>query len=90
MVPYAAPFRRETKAGSFEELQEYARYLLSSLQDPDPRAKLPLEAIELERDREREEAGGLSGCRQAVEIITRNPRKGKRLATVPARWSLMY
>ncbi|KZT64024.1 Rgp1-domain-containing protein [Daedalea quercina L-15889] len=70
-----APSRREPRGGSFEELQEYARYLLSSLQDPDPRVKLPLEAIELERDREREEAGGLSGCRQAVEIITRNPRK---------------
>ena len=84
------PFRRDARGGSLEELQDYARQLLSSLQAPDPRAKLPLEAIELERDREREEAGGLSGCRQAVEIITRNPRKGKSLARVPIPviWSL--
>ncbi|KAH9836631.1 Rgp1-domain-containing protein [Rhodofomes roseus] len=71
----AAPLRRDSRGGSLEELQDYATHLLSSLSDPDSRVKLPLEAIELERDREREEAGGLSGCRQAVEIITRNPRK---------------
>lgn len=63
-------------------MQDYARQLLASLQEQDSRVKIPLVAIELERDREREEAGGLSGCRQAVEIITRNPRKGKSLATL--------
>lgn len=81
------PFRREARGGSLEELQDYARQLLSSLQDPESRVKLPLVAIEVERDREREEGGGLSGCRQAVEIITRNPRKGKFLATIA--WSVV-
>lgn len=66
-------------SGTFEGLQEYARNLLASLHDPNTtgaRIKLPIEAINLERDREQEEAGGLSGCRQAVEILTRNPKKG--------------
>jgi len=89
-MSYAASFRREYRDGSFEELQDYAQHLLSSLQNPDPRIKLPLEAIELERDREREEAGVLSGCRQAVEIITRNPRKGKPPATILAQRSFVY
>ncbi|KAI0935775.1 hypothetical protein AcV5_004100 [Taiwanofungus camphoratus] len=65
-------------SGTFEGLQEYARNLLASLHDPNTtgaRIKLPIEAINLERDREQEEAGGLSGCRQAVEILTRNPKK---------------
>lgn len=64
------------KSETFEDLQTYARNLLSSFHDHDPnvsgvRIKLPLEALELER----EEVGGLAGCRQAVEILTRNPRK---------------
>lgn len=29
-----------------------------------------------EREREREEEGGLTGCREAVEVLTRNPKKG--------------
>jgi len=29
-----------------------------------------------EREREREDEGGLTGCREAVEILTRNPKKG--------------
>lgn len=29
-----------------------------------------------EKEREREDEGGLTGCREAVEILTRNPKKG--------------
>lgn len=35
------------------------------------------DARRLEREREREEEGGLTGCREAVEILTRNPKKGR-------------
>lgn len=70
----------QAKSGTFEDLQDFARNLLSSFHDHDPNARgvrirLPSEALELERDREREEAGALSGCRQAIEMLTRNPRK---------------
>jgi hypothetical protein len=34
------------------------------------------EGRRLEREREREEEGSLTGCREAVEILTRNPKKG--------------
>ena len=34
------------------------------------------EGRRLEREREREEEGALTGCREAVEILTRNPKKG--------------
>ncbi|TFK38749.1 Rgp1-domain-containing protein [Crucibulum laeve] len=33
------------------------------------------EARRKEKEREREEEGGLTGCREAVEILTRNPKK---------------
>jgi hypothetical protein len=39
----------------------------------------PLHAFEKERERERErerEEGEVTGCREAVEILTRNPKKG--------------
>lgn len=45
-------------------------------------AKLEQERLEEEerkrgRELEREEEGALTGCREAVEILTRNPKKGK-------------
>ncbi|KZT09076.1 Rgp1-domain-containing protein [Laetiporus sulphureus 93-53] len=68
---------------SFEDLQSYAKNLLASIKDgggrPHWNGKLPMpipiETVDLEQDRDREEAGGLSGCRQAVDLLTRNPRK---------------
>ncbi|TFK71687.1 Rgp1-domain-containing protein [Pluteus cervinus] len=39
------------------------------------REKLEEEGRKREREREREEEGGLTGCREAVEILTRNPKK---------------
>ena len=70
--------------GTFEDLRDYARRLLSSFQDPVAPGvpmKLPAEAFspvrsDLERELEREVEGGLTGCREAVEILTRNPKKG--------------
>ncbi|KAG6864955.1 hypothetical protein C0991_006142 [Blastosporella zonata] len=88
-------------AGTFDDLQDYARRLLASFPEPGARGvriKLPAEAISpipqsaspypwmddegrrMERELERAERaemgdGGLSGCAEAVEILTRNPRK---------------
>ncbi|KAI0327316.1 Rgp1-domain-containing protein [Cubamyces sp. BRFM 1775] len=69
--------------GSYEDLQEYGRNLLASFPDPKAtgvRIKLPIEAIQSSRsaglDRELEdELDSPTGCRQAVEILTRNPKK---------------
>ncbi|EJF58478.1 Rgp1-domain-containing protein [Dichomitus squalens LYAD-421 SS1] len=70
------------KLGTYEDLQGYARNLLASFPDPQAkgvRIKLPLEAIPNgDRDPEREIEGDVnnpSGCRQAVEVLTRNPKK---------------
>ena len=62
--------------GSKDELKIYATRLLASFPDPlqtGVRIKLPVEAIS-PRDQDKE-MGELTGCREAVEIITRNPRK---------------
>ncbi|EMD41460.1 hypothetical protein CERSUDRAFT_110035 [Gelatoporia subvermispora B] len=70
-------------SGTYDDLRAYARALLASFPDPASKGsvafRLPIEAVgggpghlDLERDREREEAGG---CRQAVELLTRNPKK---------------
>ena len=75
--------------GSYEDLQEYGRNLLASFPDPKAtgvRIKLPVEAIQSSRsaglDRELEdELDSPTGCRQAVEILTRNPKKGTQTRT---------
>ena len=66
-------------------LRDYGQRLLATFPDPDAtdlhRIKLPLEPIspsQADFEREREGDGGaLTGCREAVEILTRNPKKGK-------------
>lgn len=63
--------------GTFEDLRDYARRLLTSFHNPAMKGvptKLP--ASDLERELEREVEGALTGCREAVEILTRNPKKG--------------
>ena len=35
------------------------------------------EALKIERDGELADEGGLTGCREAVELLTRNQRKGE-------------
>ena len=70
---------------TYVDLQEYAQRLLASLPRPDVGVevgrKLPVEAFSpvrsnIERELEREQEGALTGCREAVEILTRNPKKG--------------
>lgn len=70
-------------AGSLEGVREYALRLLSSF--PDPRSPelevdgtLPVGALSPfaeSPEREREPEGSLRGCREAVEILTRNQKK---------------
>lgn len=51
-------------------VREYAKYLLTTSPS--------LDGNDLDVDAARErEAGGLTGCREAVEILTRNPKKCK-------------
>lgn len=71
------------KPWTYEDLQSYARNLLASFPDPKApgvRIRLPIEAIQHGRgDLECELEDDLdspAGCRQAVEVLTRNPKKG--------------
>ena len=71
--------------GTYDDLKEYARNLLASFPDPKAtgvRIKLPIEAIPSSRsgDSEHElemDMDSANGCRQAVEVLTRNPKKGR-------------
>lgn len=72
---------------TYVDLQDYARRLLASLPGPgvdgEAERKLPVEAFspvrsDLERELEKEQEGAMTGCREAVEILTRNPKKGAR------------
>ncbi|KAF8551929.1 Rgp1-domain-containing protein [Imleria badia] len=65
---------------SLDDLRDYGQRLLDTFLGPDAtRVKVPLEAIspvQADFERERESDGGvLTGCREAVEILTRNPKK---------------
>ena len=71
---------------SLDDLRDYGQRLLATFPDPDAtgvhRIKVPHEAIspvqgDFERERE-DDSGTLTGCREAVEILTRNPKKGKQ------------
>ncbi|KAI8983332.1 Rgp1-domain-containing protein [Trametes punicea] len=81
--PLPTPRPGPQNPGSYEDLQEYARNLLASFPDPKAtsvRIKLPIEAIQSSRsaglDRQLEDdLDSPTGCRQAVEILTRNPKK---------------
>lgn len=55
-------------------VREYARFLLTTSPSPDGGD------LDVDAARERE-AGGLTGCREAVEILTRNPKKRKPVVT---------
>lgn len=75
-------------AGTYEDLRDYARRLVASFRVPDEAGgggKEAVSPIGSEADLEEqdrvgveveEEEGGLTGCREAVEILTRNPKKG--------------
>ncbi|KAG8220206.1 Rgp1-domain-containing protein [Butyriboletus roseoflavus] len=63
---------------SLDDLEDYGQRLLAIFPEAgttDVRSKMPLDC-----EREREGDGGaLTGCREAVEILTRNPKKAYRL-----------
>ncbi|KAH7923767.1 Rgp1-domain-containing protein [Leucogyrophana mollusca] len=69
-------------SGSLDDLRDYGQRLLATFPDPDAtgvRIKVPAEAVspaqnDLERGREGD-GGALTGCREAVELLTRNPKK---------------
>lgn len=54
----------QRRMGSLESVEAYARRLLAGHN-----------ALNAEEADEPGEGGGLSGCREAVEITTRNPKK---------------
>lgn len=70
-------------SGMFDDLRKYAHSLLASFPDPKAtgvRIKLPIEAIAASRSGglDNELDGDISsstGCRQAIEVLTRNPKK---------------
>ncbi|KAI6153006.1 Rgp1-domain-containing protein [Pisolithus tinctorius] len=72
----SAPLPTKVSSRPLDEIREYGRRLLGTLDagctsDATPRS---VEAGDLEREIESEN-GSLTGCREAVEILTRNPRK---------------
>jgi RAB6A-GEF complex partner protein 2 len=76
---------------TLESLQSYAKSLLATLPDAkgksrdcaadamNGKCKASEESWRIERDRELADEGGLTGCREAVELLTRNQRKGEKL-----------
>ena len=72
---------------TLESLQSYAMSLLATL--PDAKGKSRADATDdspsgtsersrrIEMDGELADEGGLTGCREAVELLTRNQRKGE-------------
>jgi len=82
-------------SNTLESIKEYARSLLLSFPDNKNNPPLSVmydvdkpngHGVELSRsvkraeeEREKNTEGGLSGCREAVEILTRNPKKGMLL-----------
>ncbi|KAH0838701.1 Rgp1-domain-containing protein [Lanmaoa asiatica] len=70
------------RSRSMDDLQDYGQRLLATFPEADitgVRIKGPFEAVspvQADFERERESDGGaLTGCREAVEILTRNPKK---------------
>jgi hypothetical protein len=64
---------------SLSELQQYALKLSAGLPGPPTQVELPLGSRgDLERKYDSDE-GALTGCREAVELLTRNSRKGVHL-----------
>ncbi|KAH7884076.1 Rgp1-domain-containing protein [Phlebopus sp. FC_14] len=67
---------------ALDDLRSYGKRLLGTFPDPEStgvRIKMPAEALsplhgDFEREREGD-SGALTGCREAVEILTRNPKK---------------
>ncbi len=68
--------------GTFDDLQRYSRSLLQSFQyktssNPDSMRHITSSPEDdVRRGLSSNNDTGLSGCREAVEILTRNPKKG--------------
>ena len=72
---------------TLESLQSYARSLLATLPDAKGKSRDDVsarngnskasEVWKIERDGDLADEGGLTGCREAVELLTRNQRKGE-------------
>ena len=60
-------------------VREYAKSLLATSPNPESNG------LDVDAARERE-AGGLTGCREAVEILTRNPKKCKPGGDISFQW----
>jgi hypothetical protein len=80
-LSYSVAASSAKQKGSFSELKEYARQLVGSSEQlgKGNSVSLPSASAVLGKGVEGQweaEAGGIAGCREAVEIITRNPRKG--------------
>lgn len=83
LPPLLAPKITNTALGIPADLREYAKRLLASFPAPGAGTRARADGnehphpvdVELERE-ELDEEGGLTGCREAVEILTRIPKKG--------------
>jgi hypothetical protein len=60
---------KATNAGSVDAIREYAKQLLASVPHSDTSR-----SFDIDSGQERE-AGGLTGCREAVELLSRNSKK---------------
>ncbi|KAI5997709.1 Rgp1-domain-containing protein [Pisolithus marmoratus] len=72
----SAPLPAKVNSRSLDEIREYGRRLLETLDPGSTSGATPqsVDAGDLDREIESEN-GSLTGCREAVEILTRNPRK---------------
>ncbi|KAI6040056.1 Rgp1-domain-containing protein [Pisolithus marmoratus] len=72
----SAPPPAKVNSHSLDEIREYGRRLLETLDPGSTSGATPqsVDAGDLDRETESEN-GSLTGCREAVEILTRNPRK---------------
>jgi hypothetical protein len=73
VLPNAQDREPQSSEGSLDGLREYARKLLTSTQG--------IGQVRGEDDDDQEDAP--IGCREAVEILTRNPKKGMSYHTFP-------
>ncbi|KAF9490303.1 Rgp1-domain-containing protein [Pleurotus eryngii] len=73
------PLSHTGEMGTFEDLQRYSRSLLQSFHykssNPDSIRHITSSPEDVRRGLSSENDTGLSGCREAVEILTRNPKK---------------
>ena len=62
---------------TLESLQSYAASLLATLPDAKGKSRDDTADVKWDGPGELADEGGLTGCREAVELLTRNQRKGE-------------